>query len=187
MTMHTSRWLMSAALALGLLGCKKNDDAAAKPGTEATKPAPGPAHAAGCGPMVVKVDGVAVTDLRPGLSATLKNGVYETEQVELYSSDKITCAEVLAPSFSFPEGAVSIRAYYHPQAQGLGTEAYTEMGVHGITLVAKAGKLGDPTSICVPAGAVFTPNTGSFAGKRLEISGTLSGAYCGVKDMTATK
>lgn len=169
--------ILAAALALG--GCKKPD---ARPAPSAPPAATKPA--AGCGPLAITVDGAPVTNLR-GLAVTLKNGPYETEQVELYDTDKVTCAEVLAPSFAFPAGAVSLRAYYHAQAQGLGTEAYTAMGVGGITLVAKAAKVGDPTSLCVPAGSTFTPNTGSFAGKKVDVSGLLAGAYCGVKDTNA--
>lgn len=176
--------MIALGLWIGASACKKPEDKGASPApAEAAKPGEA-TRPAGCGPLTVTADGAAVPELR-GLAVTLKNGEYETEQVELYDTDKITCAEVLAPIFPYPEGTLSLRAYYHPQAQGLGTEAYTEMGVRGITLVAKAAKVGDDTSICVPAGSTFTPNAGSFAGKKLVVAGTMAGKYCGVKDMNA--
>ena len=135
---------------------------------------------AGCPPLRVAIDGKEVTNLR-GLAVTLKNGEYETEQVELYDSAAIACAEVLAPNMTLPAGSVALRAYYHPEAQGLGTEAYTELGVRGITLVGK----GPSTTLCVPSGTTFSPNSGVLAGKKVEVSGSLTGAHCGVKDMNA--
>ncbi len=59
------------------------------------------------------------------------------------------------------------------------------MAVAGIKLVAKAAKVGDPTTICVPAGSRFTPSVGSFAGKEVAVSGALAGGYCGLKDTNA--
>jgi hypothetical protein len=166
---------------LAAAGCGKPDAGAeVKPAAAAPVAPPAPR----CGPLVVTAGGAAVANLR-GLAVTLQNGEYQTEQVELYDTDRVTCAEVLAPSFAFPAGAVSLRAYYHPQAQGLGTEAFTAMGIAGITLIAKAAKPGDTTSMCVPPGSTFTPTTGSFAGRPVTVSGTLAGVYCGVKDTAA--
>jgi hypothetical protein len=157
---------------------KKEADAQAAAGAGPTQ------VAGGCGPLRIVVDGVERKGLK-GLAVTLKNGQYETEQVELYDSDAIDCAAILAPAMQLPDGTLALRAYYHPQAQGLGTESYTEMGVNGITLLAKAKAAGSETEICVPAGASFTPSTGTLQGKKVEVSGALAGTYCGVKDMTA--
>ena len=132
--------LIASAALLAAAGCKKREaDAEATPAPPVTAPA---AAKAGCAPLRVAIDGQEITNLR-GLAVTLKNGEYETEQVELYDSAAITCAEVLAPNMTLPAGTVALRAYYHPEAQGLGTEAYTELGVRGITLVGK-GPLDHP-------------------------------------------
>lgn len=172
-----------ALLLFTAAGCsKKEADAQAAPaGAPAAAAKP---FAGGCGPMRIAVDGVERKDLK-GLAVTLKNGQYETEQVELYESAAVDCAQILAPAMQVPEGTLAIRVYYHPQAQGLGTESFTEMGVSGIKLLAKAKAVGTETSICVPAGATFTPNTGTLQGKKVEVSGALAGTYCGVKDMNA--
>lgn len=166
-----------------LLACacsKKEGEAQAS----ASAPAAAPQSAGACPPAKIVVDGVEQKGLH-GLAVTLKNGEYETEQVELYSSDTIGCPEVLAPSLTLPDGTVAVRAYYHPQAQGLGTEAFTEMGISGIKLVAKAKAVGGDTEICIPPGSTFTPNAGTLTGKKVEVSGNLAGRYCGVKDMNA--
>lgn len=184
MLRHEVTYPVLAALC-ALAGCKKHDaDAtpaaapALEPGGASAKPPAG-----GCGPLRVTVGGAAVTGLH-GFAVTLKNGAYETEQVELYDNPAVGCAEVLAPNPTLPEGLTALRVYYHREAQGLGTEAYTEMGVTGIALVAKADAVGGSTTICVPAGSAFTPNSGFLAGKRVEVSGALTGNYCGVKDLS---
>lgn len=163
-----------------LVACKsssaKRDDPADKAGAPAAPRAPG------CPPLSVTIDGAAITTLH-GVAVTLKNGIYETEQVELYDRADLDCAAVVQANFQAPAGTTALRAYYHPQAQGLGTDAYTEMGAAGVTLVAKADRAGAPTTLCV-ASTTFTPNAGTLNGKKIAISGAVTGAYCGVRDLT---
>lgn len=169
--------LMFVALLLASACSKKEGEAQAAPADK-------PVASKGCPPARIAIDGVEQKGLN-GLAVTLKNGEYETEQVELYSDASVDCPKILAPSMTLPDGTVAVRAYYHPQAQGLGTEAFTEMGISGIKLAAKAKAVGDETAICIPPGSTFTPNSGTLAGKKVEVSGNLAGRYCGVKDMNA--
>ena len=150
--------------------------------TAAAAPTAAPAKPAGCPPLTVTIDGAPVTSFR-GVSVTLKNGVYETEQVELYDRGDLACPDVLGLNFTGAADAVSIRAYFHPQAQGLGTEAYTELGAAGITLVHASRTVGEATTICVPA-TTFTPNAGVLSGKKIAIAGALTGPWCGTRDLS---
>lgn len=153
----------------------------AEPAAAAAAPV-APSKPAGCPPLTVTIDGVPAPTLT-GVAVTLKNGVYETEQVELYDRGELACAAVADRGFSGPADAVAIRAYHHPEAQGLGTEAYTELGASGITLVHASRTVGEPTTLCVPA-TTFTPNAGLLSGKKIAIAGTLSGPWCGMRDLT---
>lgn len=165
-----------AALALALAACHRSDRAADRGrGTDAPV-------APACPPLAVTIDGAARTDLS-GLAVTLVNGVYQTEQVMLFAGAPIDCAAVLAPGFQLPAGAIELRAYYHPQAQGLGTEAHTELIVPGVTLIHKAAAPGAATRLCVRP-ARFTPTAGALAGRVVTIAGTVAGADCGPLDLT---
>ncbi|MCE9579452.1 MAG: hypothetical protein K8W52_40390 [Deltaproteobacteria bacterium] len=175
----------------GVGGCKKGGGEAASGssgsgvggGSGGSGGSGGAAEPAGCPALALTIDGAPSKPMH-GFAVSLKNGQYLTEQVELFDSDAITCANVLNNGFQTPEGVIQVRVYYHPQAQGLGTDAYTDMGGGaGITLIAKAAKEGEPTTICVPKTA-FTPNAGTLSGKKVEVAGAFVGRYCGVLDLT---
>ncbi|MBL8626008.1 MAG: hypothetical protein JNK64_32130 [Myxococcales bacterium] len=178
--MPSSLHLRAVAGALALAACHGSDrgDRA-----DLAPPAPPPAAAPACPALAVAIDGVPRTDLT-GLAVTLTNGIYRTEQVMLFAGAAIDCAAVLAPSFRLPAGAIELRAYYHPDAQGLGTEAHTELVVPGVTLLRKADATGATTSLCVRP-TTFTPTAGVLAGRAVAIAGTVAGAHCGILDLTS--
>ena len=170
---HRAALLVVVVIAAGCRSTAERRDAAA---------APAPSVAAPCPPLTISIDGVARRDWQ-GLAVTLTSGVYQTEQVMLFAGAPVACPAVLAPSFRPPAGTLQLRAYYHPEAQGLGTEAHTEMVVPGVTLVAKADRPGAVTTLCVRA-ARFTPSAGALAGQVVAIAGTVAGAHCGTLDLT---
>lgn len=185
--MNRMRWIATVSMvgALGLGACKKAGGDSGSAGSAGGEAAGGASGAPACPALTLTIDGAPAKPMH-GLAVSLKNGQYLTEQVELYDSEAITCENVLARSFALPADVTHVRVYYHPQAQGLGTEAYTDMGGGAkITLVAKAAKAGEPTTICVPK-TTFTPNAGTLAGKKIEVAGAFVGRYCGVKDLTPT-
>lgn len=182
----SSRAVVLVAALSAVPGCSSSSSSSSSPPPRAERTGSGaPAVSAEpvrCPPLTVTIDGVPAPTWK-GVAVTLKNGEYETEQVELYDRGELPCTDVLGLNFTGPADARSIRAYFHPQAQGLGTEAYTELGVGGITLVHRSRTVGEPTTLCVPP-TTFTPNAGGLAGKPIAIAGALEGGWCGVRDLT---
>lgn len=139
---------------------------------------------AACGPLKVTVDGVDVAGLGNGLAITQKEGGESSEQVQLFNHAKATCAQVLSKSGrEVPEGEIDVRANAGKSmmTKGVGIDAHSQMGVE-VKLTSAAPKaVGDPVTLCVPE-TTFTPRVGDYKDKKVTVSGTFAGTWCGVME-----
>ncbi|MBA3453687.1 MAG: hypothetical protein H0T42_11400 [Deltaproteobacteria bacterium] len=169
--------LAAIGLTLCVLACGKD-----KSGDAERVPQTPPAVALGgvqaCPPLSVTLDGAPIAGLGHGKGVTLMNAGYTTHMVQLYNHDKTTCEDTLALRHTQEEGEINVRAW-HGAAPGVGIDAFTQ--VEGkITLDRTPEKVGDDLDICVREPISFTPNAGTYSGKKVAIVGKFSGVFCGV-------
>ena len=102
-----------------------------------------------------------------------------SEQVQLFNHAKATCAQVLSKSGrEVPEGEIDVRANAGDTTT-VGVGASTQFGVAVKMISAAPTKPGDIVTLCVPETKVT--GFGDLKDKAIVVSGTFTGAYCGVR------
>jgi len=131
-----------------------------------------------CPELAVTVDGAALPGLVHGTGVTMVSGSYTTHMVQLFNHDKSTCEEIVSGRRNVQPDEIVVKAF-HGAAPGVGIDVYTH--VQGtITLDKGTDKVGEPLEICVRQPVTFTPNAGTYTGKKVAIVGKFSGKFCGV-------
>ncbi len=137
------------------------------------------ASSGGCGSLKVTVDGQDISaKYTNGLAYTAVNGEYRTDMVQLYNGTKFnyTCEDVLGQGRIDSADLDMLGAFYHASAQGVNIESYN---FYDSKVTSAPTKSGDNMTICV--NTTFTPDSGTYAGKKVTMSGGFTGAYCGDK------
>jgi len=152
--------------------------AGADPATAGTAKAPAVDLKAPCPALSVTVDGAELPGLVHGLGVTMVSGSYTTHMVQLFNHDKSTCEEIVSGRRNSQPDEIVVKAF-HGAAPGVGIDVFTQ--VEGTLTVDKATEtVGEPLEICVRAPVTFTPNAGTYTGKKVAIVGTFTGKFCGV-------
>lgn len=166
-------------MALFAFACKDKggaDKSSADKGTGTAEPAINPN--APCPELAITADGAAITGLVHGKGVTMVSGAYVTQMVHLFNHDKSTCEELVSGQRNTHLGEINVRAF-HGDRPGVGIDEFTQ--VEGALTLDKAAKaVGEPLEICVRKPVTFTPNAGSYIGKKVTIVGKFAGAFCGV-------
>ncbi len=149
--------------------------AAACSTTEEKKP-PQPA----CPDLSITVERAELTPLSNAIAIQeRKAGGY---MVQLYDHDGVNCKQALSGHRVPRPHEVFARAYVGPTAHqtavGLGDD--TEMDV-GAVLSRGPDRVGDPVVICLRQPVSFDGTAGTWAGKRITMSGRFAGTFCGMQ------
>jgi hypothetical protein len=173
------RTTLLVLLALPLAACGKSDPKTdPAPQGQAEAKAKAKDEAAGCPALAITVDGKPLSGSFRGVAVTAENAGYKTQLIHLYDHDKFACEEELKGRHTPVDNEVFVKAF-HGAYPGVGIGAYTHLEGK-LTLDRPPGKVGEPLEICVREPVQFTPNAGSFSGKKVSIVGKFAGKYCGV-------
>jgi len=153
-------------------GCSKKDEGGGAAG----------GGGGACKPLTVTVDGSALAAMPHGLARSNNMNGDITYEVHMFNHDKSTCEELVSKSGrNVPDGEVSVRAFAGGTGMmgaGVGIESHTQAGDKAKLVSEKPKAAGDLVKICVSE-MTFTPRIGDYKDKKVTVSGTFEGKYCG--------
>ncbi len=162
-----------------IAACGEKKDAKDKPGG-------GGGATAGCGPMSVTIDGKAVEGLTHAFAFTQKDsdgdGDKSNEQIHVYNHAGANCAQMLGTEGrEIAPGEIVIRAVVGNTitTRGVGINFYSQLDIDVKLTSPAPSKLGDTVTMCIPRTEMTPVGDGIEAGKKVVISGTVTGTWCG--------